>query len=46
VVAEQFANSGDLFNTTLDLGNGTAGGLYLVNVTINGRTNVKHLSVL
>jgi hypothetical protein len=46
VVGKQFANSGDLFNTTLDLGNDIAGGLYMVHVNINGRTYVKHLSVL
>ncbi|MBL8002317.1 MAG: T9SS type A sorting domain-containing protein, partial [Flavobacteriales bacterium] len=46
VIAEQFANTGDLFNTTLDLGRETAAGLYMVHVNINGRTYVKHLSVL
>ena len=46
VIAEQYANSGDLFNATLDLGRETAAGLYMVHVNINGRTYVKHLSVL
>jgi hypothetical protein len=46
VVAKQFANSGDLFNTLLELDPATAAGLYMVHVNINGRTYVKHLSVL
>jgi len=46
VLAEQYANSGALFNAALDLGRDMAAGLYTVHVTINDRTYVKRLSVL
>ena len=46
VMAQQYANSGDLFNTVLELREGTAAGLYYVNVTVNGRVHTKRLSVL
>ena len=46
VVAQQYANSGSLFNTTLNLDGGLAAGVYMVNITINDRTSLKRLTVL
>ncbi|MBK9286530.1 MAG: T9SS type A sorting domain-containing protein [Flavobacteriales bacterium] len=46
VVAQQYANSGSLFNTVLNLDGGMAAGLYMVNITINDRTSLKRLTVL
>ena len=45
VMAQQFANSGSLFSTALDLRSDMAAGLYIVSVTVNDRTFVKRLSV-
>ncbi|MCC7501960.1 MAG: T9SS type A sorting domain-containing protein, partial [Flavobacteriales bacterium] len=46
VVAQQYANSGNLFNTVLHLDGGLAAGVYMVNITINDRTSLKRLTVL
>ncbi len=46
VVAQQYANSGSLFNTVLNLDGGMAAGVYMVNITINDRTSLKRLTVL
>ena len=46
VVAQQYANSGSLFNTVLNLDGGLAAGVYMVNITINDRTSLKRLTVL
>jgi len=46
VIADQFANSDDLGNAVLKLDEGTASGLYYVNVTVNDRVYTQRLSVL
>ncbi len=46
VQAESYQNSGSLFNTVLDLDASMARGVYLVNITVNGRTTSHRLSVM
>ncbi|MBS1581283.1 MAG: choice-of-anchor J domain-containing protein [Bacteroidetes bacterium] len=45
VMTQGFENEGPVFNTILHLPNTVAKGVYLVNITINGRTQVQRLSV-
>ncbi|MBL7964710.1 MAG: T9SS type A sorting domain-containing protein [Flavobacteriales bacterium] len=45
VLAKHFENSGELFNTVLDLGRDIAAGMYQVNITVNDHTYTERLSV-
>ncbi len=46
VFAKEYGNSGERFTTTLDLPGGIASGMYLVNITVNGKSIVQRLSVI
>ncbi len=46
VKAEQFNTSGETFSTVLELDATMATGIYLVNITVDGVTTTKRLSVL
>jgi hypothetical protein len=46
VFTQEYGNSGNLFNTVLQLNSDIASGLYMVNITVNDRTYTKRLSVL
>jgi hypothetical protein len=46
VYGQEFANSGDRFNTVLDLPGDIATGVYLVNITVNGEVMTKRLSIV
>jgi len=46
VYAQDIGNSGDTFNTILELPNDVSSGIYLVNLTINGEASVYRLSVI
>ena len=45
VFAERFANSGDLFNSVLNLSAAQSAGIYLVNISVNDRTYTRRLVV-
>ncbi|MBS1582244.1 MAG: T9SS type A sorting domain-containing protein, partial [Bacteroidetes bacterium] len=45
VMTQGFENEGPVFNTILQLPNTLAKGVYLVDITIDGRTHVQRLSV-
>ena len=45
LLSKEYGNSGDVFNTVLELGSDVAAGTYQVNVTVNGRTTTQRLSV-
>ncbi|MBL7964709.1 MAG: T9SS type A sorting domain-containing protein [Flavobacteriales bacterium] len=45
VLVKHFENSGELFNTVLDLGRDIAAGMYQVNITVNDHTYTERLSV-
>jgi hypothetical protein len=46
VMARQYRNSGDVFNTVLDLDASMAKGVYLVNITVDGQVTTKRLNVM
>jgi len=46
VFAKEFGNSGERFNTILDLSSDIASGVYMVNITVNGKRTVKRLSII
>ena len=46
VQAEKYGNSGEVFNTVLDIDQSVARGVYLVNITVNGQVTTRRLSVL
>jgi hypothetical protein len=46
VFAQEFGNSGDRFNTILQLPKDIASGVYMVNITVNGVKTVQRLSVV
>jgi hypothetical protein len=41
-----FRNSGDHFNTILDLSSDIASGVYLVKITVNGKSTVQRLGII
>ena len=46
VFAQEFANNGERFNTILNLSSGIASGVYMVNITVNGKSTVQRLSII
>ena len=46
IFAKEFGNSGERFTTILDLPSDVASGVYLVNITVNGKTTVQRLSII
>ncbi|MGB6046758.1 MAG: GEVED domain-containing protein [Flavobacteriales bacterium] len=46
VFAKEFGNSGEHFNTTLNLPSDIASGVYMVNITVNGERTVQRLSIV
>ena len=46
VFAQEFGNSGDRFNTILQLPGDIASGVYVVNITVNGQRTVQRLSIV
>ncbi|MEO7080798.1 MAG: T9SS type A sorting domain-containing protein, partial [Flavobacteriales bacterium] len=46
VFAQEFGNSGDRFNTILNLQSELASGVYLVNITVNDKKTVQRLSII
>ncbi len=46
VFAQEFGNSGERFNTILQLPGDIASGVYLVNITVNGQRTVQRLSIV
>ena len=46
VFAKEFGNSGERFNTILDLPSDIASGVYMVTLTVNGRRTVQRLSIV
>ncbi len=46
ILAKEFGNSGERFTTILDLPSEIASGVYLVNITVNGKTTVQRLSII
>ncbi len=46
VFAQEFGNSGERFNTILQLPGDVASGVYLVNITVNGQRTVQRLSII
>ncbi len=46
VFAKEFGNSGERFNTILDLPSDIASGVYMVNITVNGKSTVQRLSII
>ena len=44
VLAREYDNSGELFNTVLDLGD-LAAGMYQVNINVNGTTYIERMTV-
>jgi Secretion system C-terminal sorting domain len=46
VMAEQFRNSGDVFNTVLELDGSMSAGMYLVSITVNGQVTTQRLNVM
>jgi hypothetical protein len=46
VQATQYRSSGTVFNTVLELDGSVAAGVYLVNITVNGRVTTHRLSVM
>jgi hypothetical protein len=46
VFAQEFGNSGDRFNTILQLPGDIASGVYMVNITVNGQRTVQRLSIV
>ncbi len=46
VFAQEFMNSGERFNTILNLSSDLASGVYMVNITVNGERTVQRLSII
>ncbi|MEO5586019.1 MAG: T9SS type A sorting domain-containing protein, partial [Flavobacteriales bacterium] len=46
VFAKEFGNSGERFNTILDLPSDIASGVYMVNITVNGQSTVQRLTII
>ncbi len=46
VFAKEFGNSGERFSTILDLPGDVASGVYMVNITVNGKRTVQRLSIM
>ena len=46
VFAKEFGNSGERFNTILNLNSDIASGVYMVNITVNGKRTVQRLSII
>ncbi|MBX2984122.1 MAG: T9SS type A sorting domain-containing protein, partial [Flavobacteriales bacterium] len=46
VFAKEFGNSGERFNTILNLSSEIASGVYMVNITVNGERTVQRLSII
>jgi hypothetical protein len=46
VYAQDFANGGERFSTVLQLPNSVASGVYMVNITVNGKRTVQRLSII
>ncbi|MBS1569067.1 MAG: T9SS type A sorting domain-containing protein, partial [Bacteroidetes bacterium] len=46
VFAKEFGNSGERFNTILQLPKDIASGVYMVNITVNGNKTVQRLSIV
>ncbi|MBS1545931.1 MAG: T9SS type A sorting domain-containing protein, partial [Bacteroidetes bacterium] len=46
VLVREFGNSGDRFSTVLQLPGDLASGVYLVNITVNGKRTVQRLSII
>ena len=46
VFAKEFGNSGERFNTILALPSDIASGVYMVNITVNGKSTVQRLSII
>ncbi|MBK6409680.1 MAG: T9SS type A sorting domain-containing protein [Flavobacteriales bacterium] len=46
VFAKAFGNSGERFTTILDLPGDIASGVYMVNITVNGKKTVQRLSII
>ncbi|MBX2983906.1 MAG: T9SS type A sorting domain-containing protein [Flavobacteriales bacterium] len=46
VFAKEFGNTGEHFNTTLNLPSDIASGVYMVNITVNGERTVQRLSIV
>ncbi|MEO5583847.1 MAG: T9SS type A sorting domain-containing protein, partial [Flavobacteriales bacterium] len=46
VFAKEFGNSGERFSTILDLPGDVASGVYMVNITVNGKRTVQRLSII
>jgi hypothetical protein len=46
VFTQQFGNSGERFSTILQLPSDLASGVYLVNITVNGKRTVQRLSIV
>jgi len=45
MLSKEYGNSGEVFNTVLELGSHIAAGTYQVNITVNGKTTTQRLSV-
>ncbi|MBS1940403.1 MAG: T9SS type A sorting domain-containing protein, partial [Bacteroidetes bacterium] len=46
VFAQEFGNSGERFNTNLQLSGHIDSGVYMVNITVNGVKTVQRLSII
>jgi hypothetical protein len=46
VFAQEYSNSGDRFNTVLQLPGNLASGVYLVNITVDGRHTIQRLNLV
>ena len=46
VFAKAFGNSGERFPTVLDMPSDIASGVYMVNITVNGKKTVQRLSIM
>ncbi|MCB0759568.1 MAG: T9SS type A sorting domain-containing protein, partial [Flavobacteriales bacterium] len=46
VFAKEFGNSGERFNTILNLPGDIASGEYMVNITVNGENTVQRLTIM
>ncbi|MEO7080295.1 MAG: T9SS type A sorting domain-containing protein, partial [Flavobacteriales bacterium] len=46
VFGQEFGNSGERFNTILNLSSEIASGVYMVSITVNGQSTVQRLSVI
>ncbi|MBS1939373.1 MAG: hypothetical protein JST38_00655, partial [Bacteroidetes bacterium] len=46
VFAKEFGNSGERFSTILQLPKDIASGVYMVNITVNGKKTVQRLNII